>query len=99
MLVLPNGERVRALNGVRTEIRLLWPAETPYSPITGITTQTDGVEWYVHADGSHSTTQMIYRSDLGRTTAMSMVANPRPALPLQSDQDSGRKPAARRSGR
>ncbi len=86
VLVLPNGKKVRALNGVTTEVRLLWPAETPYSPITGVT-RTQGIDWYVHADGSRSTTQMVYRSDLGRKTAMSMVANPRPALPLQPDRD------------
>ena len=39
-----------------------------------------GLDWYKHADGSYSTTQMVMRSDLGRMAAMTRVAHPGPAL-------------------
>ena len=38
----------------------------------------------VHADGTQSTTQMAWRSDLGRETAVSVVARPVEAAPMKS---------------
>ena len=56
---------------------------SPWSPIIGVRTSTAGVDWYEHADGSFSTTQMVMRSDLGRMAAMTRVAHPRhEATPL-----------------
>jgi hypothetical protein len=35
-----------------------------------------GVDWYVHADGTRTTTEMKWRSDLGRLDAMTRIAVP-----------------------
>jgi len=86
-LLLPTGERVPALNGVRATVELLWPDDRPYAAITGISRQPNGLQWYVHADGSYSTTQMVYRSDLGRKAAMSLVASPGQVLDLVPEDD------------
>ena len=84
-LVLPGGTAVAALNGVVEEIELLWPENRPWSPIIS-TELNGGLQWYVHADGSKSTTQMLFRSDLGRETAISLVQNPMKAAPTQFDK-------------
>src|SRR5688572_8699500 len=86
MFRMPDGMEVPMLNGV-TELPAgnPWPADVPYSRIIGRETGTGGIEWYVHADGSKSTMQMVWRSDLGRVAGVYLVANPRPTLPLVGD--------------
>ena len=49
-----------------------------WSPITGVV-RAGPIDWYKHADGSFSTTQMVWRSDLGRMAVMTRVAHPGPA--------------------
>lgn len=77
---LPDGNFVPALNGAvgARPIALAW-GDTPWSPIIGTERSDAGVDWYVHADGSRSTTEMKFRSDLGRLDAMTRVAHPGPA--------------------
>ena len=82
-LGLEQGDRVATLNGVKEPIELIWPDGLAYSPITGTQTDPDGLQWYVHADGSRSTTQMVWRSDLGRKVAMAVVANPKEPIPMK----------------
>ncbi|MEZ5964900.1 MAG: hypothetical protein R3F56_13755 [Planctomycetota bacterium] len=77
MLELPNGEFVPALNGVRGAPPMEWPADRPFSPIIGRVRTTE-LEWYVHADGTRSTTQMSFRTDLSRFDAVTTLANPAP---------------------
>lgn len=77
MLQLPDGDFVPALNGVRNPPRMEWPNDRPFSPIIGRVRTTE-LEWYVHADGTRSTTQMSFRTDLGRFDAVTTVANPAP---------------------
>ena len=75
-LLLPNGQRVPALNGVRNPPPLKWRKKTPFSPIVRKTVDDLGNEWYLHADGSQSTTVMVFRPDLGRHDAVTRIAHP-----------------------
>lgn len=74
-VALPDGTFAPALNGVRDAPAMLWTADEPFAPIVGKETN-QGVEWYAHADGSKSTTSMVFRPDLGREDAVTTVATP-----------------------
>jgi hypothetical protein len=88
-LQLPDGSYVPALNGAEgaPPLQLFWEAGRPWSPIVGVARSDAGVDWYVHADGSRSTTEMKWRGDLGRLDALTRVAHPGdappPALPAR----------------
>lgn len=79
-LLLPDGTTVPTLNDAidAAPITQFW-GPTPWSPIVGVERNSAGIDWYKHADGSYSTTQMVWRSDLGRHAAMTRVAHPGPA--------------------
>ena len=79
-LELPDGTFVAALNGAvdAPSMKDYW-GPFPWSPIVGVARSDAGLDWYEHADGSYSTTQMVMRSDLGRMAAMTRVAHPGPA--------------------
>lgn len=81
LLALPDGSFVPALNGALGAPPLIrfW-GNRPWSPIVGRERSDRGIDWYVHADGTRSTTQMAWRSDLGRMDAMTRVAAPGPAV-------------------
>jgi hypothetical protein len=81
-LELPDGTFVDALNGATgcAPLSQFWSAQRPWSPIVGIEKGKD-IDWYRHADGSYSTTQMVWRQDLGRHDAMTRVAHPGPDAP------------------
>jgi hypothetical protein len=78
-LELPDGSFVTALNGAHdaAPIGRYW-GPYPWSPIVGVERSSAGLDWYRHADGSYSTTQMVWRQDLGREAAMTRVAHPGP---------------------
>jgi hypothetical protein len=82
-LELPDGSFVPALNGAVNAAPLarFWSPHVPWSPIVATERSDAGVDWYRHADGSYSTTQMVWRQDLGRHEAMTRVAHPGPAAP------------------
>jgi hypothetical protein len=84
MVDLPDGTSVPNLNGVTDKVRFTWTPRRPYSPIIGKRPAAgpDDWEWYEHADGSLSTTVMIWRSDLGRKDSTHVVAAPTADLPL-----------------
>ncbi|MEZ5963445.1 MAG: hypothetical protein R3F56_06320 [Planctomycetota bacterium] len=84
MVKLPTGEWVKALNGA-VDARITWPSDRPFSPIIGVERASDGKEWWVHADGTKSTTEMVYRSDLGRHDGLGQIANPVPPLPMEPE--------------
>jgi len=81
--LLPDGSRVAALNGAVDPKPLAdaWPPGVPWSPIVGLERSPAGVDWYVHADGSKSTTEMKWRADLGRDDAVTRLARPTPVAP------------------
>jgi hypothetical protein len=93
-LVLPTGEVVRPLNGVTGRVDLGWPGDIPYSPIVRTHVDPDGREWYIHEDGSRSTTVMQYRKDLGREDPMSIVQNPTATVPNAPEAVGPRVPDA-----
>ena len=78
---MPDGTQVPMLNGVTELAANPWPGDVPYSPIVGKETDPSGQDWYVHADGTKSTMQMVWRSDLGRHDGVFQVARPGPVLP------------------
>ncbi|MCA8948283.1 MAG: hypothetical protein KDE27_02200 [Planctomycetes bacterium] len=79
---LPDGSFVPALNGAidAAPVGDFWGPQ-PWSPIVGVERNSVGLDWYRHEDGSYSTTQMVWRSDLGRNVAMTRVAHPGPTPP------------------
>ncbi len=81
-LELPDGTFVAALNGARDPAPLheFWGSQIPWSPIVGVEQNEHGVDWYRHENGSYSTTQMVWRSDLKRHAAMTRVGHPGPAV-------------------
>ena len=91
---LPNGDYVPSLNGVIDAPAMRWPDDRPYAQVIGKERDGRGQEWYVHADGSKSTTTSVYRSDLGRYDATSQVANPTTPLPMEPNE----LEAAKRAG-
>ena len=82
-MVLPDGTRVATLNGAvhAKPLSEAWPKDVPWSPIVRIERSDLGVDWYVHEDGSRSTTEMKWRSDLGREDAVTRLARPTPTAP------------------
>ncbi|MBK8098867.1 MAG: hypothetical protein IPK26_17270 [Planctomycetes bacterium] len=76
-LVLPDGTSVPALNDARgvPPLQQFW-GQRPWSPIVRVERSDLGIDWYVHADGTRSTTEMKWREDLGRLDAMTRVAQP-----------------------
>jgi len=85
MIRYPDGTYMPALNGVKIPPVLSWPADHPFSPIIG-KRMSAGTEWYVHADGTQTTTVMTWRSDLNREVALCHVAVPKPALPIDPNE-------------
>ncbi len=75
-LTLPDGSTVPVLNGAYGAPRMDWPPRFPWSPIVGRQVDPKGCEWFVHEDGSRSTTRMVYHSQVGRQTAVTSVYNP-----------------------
>lgn len=77
-LLLPDGTSVPTLNDTvdAAPLARYW-GPFPWSPIVGVRSGA-GIDWYEHADGSFSTTQMVWRSDLGCMAAMTRVAHPGP---------------------
>lgn len=82
-ITYPDGSSLPALNGVTVPIKLIWPSGRPYSPIIGkrVEGAPDFLEWYVHADGSHSTTAMMQVRRGGPKEATGMVRSPVPVAP------------------
>jgi hypothetical protein len=80
---LPDGSRVRSLNGVLDAPELIWTPGRTYSEIVGVVTRA-GVDWFVHADDTMSTTVMVLRKDLGKEVPLTMVSRPREVFPSRT---------------
>lgn len=73
-LKLPDGSSLPLLNGVREPLALEWHGPRPYSPVTGkVYDPQTKTEWYVHEDGSYSTT--IVRRDEARNIDVGLALN------------------------
>lgn len=90
MMQYPDGTFMPTLNNVKVAVRVPWPAEVPFSPIVGRRFSA-GTEWYVHADGTQTTTEMSWRSDLNREDAVCHVARPQTALPEEAPEPEAAK--------
>jgi hypothetical protein len=86
MVALPDGSFAPVLNGAYGVTPLPWPRDIPWSPIIGIQRDKHGMDWFVHADGSHSITQMAYRSDLGHAEPTALVYNLQAPLPIHPNE-------------
>ena len=78
--------RCPVLNGAHGARALSWPGERPWSPIVRKETESKGMDWYVHEDGSKSITQMAHDSAVGRDVAVTSTYNPAPTLPMAPDE-------------
>jgi hypothetical protein len=78
-ILMPDGSKPKALNGVKQPPKALW-GDQPWSPIVRI--QHDpGLDWYVHADGSYTTSLMQWRSDLNDKTPVTICLHPAQVMP------------------
>jgi hypothetical protein len=82
---MPDGSQLPPLNGVREAGDPTWPHDRPYAKVVGTKT-VNGIDYYVHADGSTTTTIMVWRTDLGRYDAATHVVNPVGNRPLADDE-------------
>ena len=76
-LNLPDGTFVAPLNGVQEPAPFLWPKNIPFAPIIGKELDDHGRWWYLHKDGSKSTTYMAMHPQTGKLDARTDIANPR----------------------
>jgi len=74
LLRFPNGTAVAPLNKVIKPAVCAW-GDTPWSPIVRCEFN-NGLDWYVHADGTYTTTLMTWRSDLGREEPFTLCLHP-----------------------
>jgi hypothetical protein len=85
-IVYPDGTTYPTLNGVIAPPPIPWPQQIPFSPVTGLVVDKEGVSWYRHKDGSISTVRMAFRKDLGREDAYGMVILPTQPQPLVQEE-------------
>lgn len=78
-LLLPDGSRVANLNGVTEVVDFSWPSK-PYAPIVMVMDGPGGHQWYVHEDGTRSTT--MYTNVNGERKALGVSASPTAPVPL-----------------
>ncbi len=74
---MPDGTWMRALNDVLDAPKILWDRAVPKSPVVGLRTLDDGVTWFVHADGTLTTTTRLWRDDLAREDVTTLTQHPR----------------------
>jgi hypothetical protein len=86
-LTYPDGSSWPPLNGVKSPAPVAWPQGHPFAPVVGKIRDAMGVEFYKHADGSLSTTMMMFRKDLGRDDAITQVYLPVAPSPVVVDGD------------
>jgi hypothetical protein len=87
-LKLPDGNYVAPLNGVKEPAPFLWPPSIPFAPIIGKELDDHGRWWYVHKDGSKSTTFMGMHPQTGKLDARTDIMNPQTPLPLRKEESS-----------
>jgi hypothetical protein len=91
MMRYPDGSQYPPLNGVKDPPVNFWPVQIPFSPVVGQFKDEQGLEWYRHSDGTRSTVQMMWRSDLGRMDPIARVDNPTKAVKIDDSETGGKK--------
>ena len=84
--MFPDGTWLAPLNGVKFAPPFRgWPRKIPYSPVVGIIDGDKNVQWFEHADGSVSTTQLAPTEQGGRKFVQPawVIGNPAPLMPVQ----------------
>lgn len=79
-MMLPDGKQLIILNGVVAPPKLAAPKGTVVPAAAAIFVGPDRMEWYVHLDGSHTTTMWVWDRVLLRWEAMSVYVPPGAAL-------------------
>ncbi len=74
-LSMPDGTWLPALNGVLGAPAPNWNPERPYAAVIARRAMV-GVEWYVHEDGSVTTTRTVFRRDVGQDVATTETHHP-----------------------
>lgn len=92
----PDGSKQPALNGVQTDLVIEWGVR-PFTPIVGIEDGPGGWKWYVHENGTRSTTAMVADKD-GVLQAHAVVAEPEAPLPLAPGPEGPKSGGARPGG-
>ena len=91
-LRFPDGSSMPALNGVQTEVVISWGTR-PFTPVVGTEDGPGGWKWYVHQNGTRSTTAMVDMNGVPQPTGL--VAEPErslPTLPEIQNQATGNPP-------
>lgn len=87
LLQLPDGSTVPVLNHAYGAPKMSWPKDRPWSPITGKYTDANtGEEWYMHEDGSRSSTLMRWHTHLNANAPMTNVLNPTKPVAMDPDE-------------
>jgi hypothetical protein len=81
-LQFPDGSSMPALNGVKTDVVINWGTR-PFTRVVGTEDGPRGWKWYVHENGTRSTTAMVDVN--GVPQPMGLVADPEKALPPLPD--------------
>ena len=76
-----------ALNGVQTEVVITWGTK-PFTRVVGTEDGPNGWKWYVHENGTRSTTVMLETNGVPSPTGL--VADPTPVLPTREEIPAGR---------
>ena len=85
-LKMPDGTYLPVLNGAEGAPAVDWPEGRPYSPVIKKIIDAEGLEWYLHKDGSYTITQNLYRSDLKRTEPATTLYNPTETKPMNPEE-------------
>jgi hypothetical protein len=87
----PDGSTMPALNGVTSDVVIQWGTR-PFTKIIGTEDGPNGWKWYVHENGTRSTTAMIDMNGVPSPTGL--VAEPTTALPTRMEFEEGLKNGA-----
>jgi hypothetical protein len=79
----PDGSSMPALNGVTSEVVLQWGVGA-FTKVVGTENGPGGWQWYVHENGTRSTTAMVTVNDVPQ--AMGIVAEPTKPLPMLDEE-------------
>ena len=73
---LPNGTFLMTLNGVVDPPKLIVPRGTVVAPAAAVFVGPDRIEWYVHLDGSYTTSRWVWNRVLLRWEPSSFYVPP-----------------------